>query len=385
MLSLTNRTILITGGTGFVGSRLAERLLMEHQAQVRVLVRNWNSAVHVTRCAVDLVPGDVRDPQAVHSAMQDCDIVYHCASGGNSDREYFDINENGTRNVLEAAQKHNVDRLVHVSSVAVHGPSPADSANEEAPFVYTGKAYSDSKIRAEELVWKFWRQSQIPMVVIRPTFVWGPRSHLFTVRQLREMRSGTFRLVDHGRGRCHAVYVDHLVDALIRSASCPDAVGRAFLITDEFQTDWATFFGHYASWLNIERLPSINSHSRLIQWGAKLNDSLNRLAMRLSPNPAPFHRKVVRRLTRIAREWLAQRGMCTMWDLQKFSRQSDMDTTAAREILGYRPKYSLEQAMQQTYHWAVDQLGDDLDLSETDAFLDAPFAQTTNTTASVAP
>lgn len=384
MLSLTNRTILITGGTGFVGSRLAERLLIEHQAQVRVLVRNWNSAVHVTRCAVDLVPGDVRDPQAVHSAMQDCDIVYHCASGGNCDREYFDINENGTQNVLDAAKQHDVDRLIHVSSVAVHGPSPADSANEQAPFVYTGKAYSDSKIRAEELVWKFWQQTQIPTVVLRPTFVWGPRSHLFTVRQLREMQAGTFRLVDHGRGRCHAVYVDHLVDALIQSVSCPAAIGRAFLITDEYQTDWATFFGHYASWLNIEHLPSINSKSRLIQRSAKLTDSLNRLAIRLSPNPAPFHRKVVRRLTRIARQWLHERGMYSLWDLQKFSRQGDIDTTASREILGYRPRFSLEQAMQQTHCWAVDQLGDELNLCSGDAFLDAAFAQTTDNAASCA-
>ena len=143
----------------------------------------------------------------------------------------------------------------------MHGPTPPDDADEADAYRPMGRGYGDSKIAAEQLVFEHGRRLGLPVVVVRPTFVWGPRSALFTVRPLLALRDGTFRLVDEGRGDCHAVYIDNLVDLLITAGTAPAAVGEAFLASDGFQITWQEFYGSYARWLGIANMRSISSRS----------------------------------------------------------------------------------------------------------------------------
>lgn len=359
------KTVLITGGTGFIGGRLAERLALEEGASVRALVRNWASAVWVSRVRAALVQGDVTDADSVAEAMNGCSVVFHCASGGESRDEYLATNVGGTRNVLDAALTTGVERVVHISSIAVHGPSPPNGANEDAPFVPTGKAYGDSKIEAEQLVWQYWREHELPVTVVRPTFVWGPRSGLFTSRPLRAMKSRAFALIDAGSGSCNAVYVDNLVDAILLAGLRPEAVGEAFIVTDGLDVTWSDFFGHYARLLGVDlsSFPSLRSRSPLVRFGARAREFLEGLLVALSPNPAPLWRRAIRRSARIARDLLVQRGTPTPWDLAKYARRGALDTSKAGRMLGYSPRYSLEDGMRDTLVWVKDQMGYDLDIA----------------------
>ena len=327
------------------------------------LVRNWTKAVWVSRTAADLYPGDVSEPLAVNDAIQGCQIVMHCASGGTAREQLFQTNVEGTRCLLEAAERQGVERFVYVSSIAVHGASPPDGASEQTPFEDCGRAYSASKIAAEQLVLEFARQGRVPATIIRPTFVWGPRSHLFTVGPIRAMRAGRFCWIDHGKGTCHAVHVDNLVESLIHAATQPGAIGRAFVVTDEAGITWRQFFMPLLELLGIEEVPSISSRSLLTPWLCRAREISAGVVERLSGDGRTLPTRAVRRLFRELEVSISRRGIPSLWDLQKFARVGSLDTSLSREVLGYQPVLDFAAATEQTLHWIRIQLADELGLT----------------------
>jgi nucleoside-diphosphate-sugar epimerase len=303
------------------------------------------------------------EPGSLRRAMAGCDVVFHCASGPATEGGYARTNVDGTRNLLDACREAGVQRLVYLSSIAVHGPNPPDPVTEDSPYQLCDRDYSDSKIRTEQLLFDCYREHGVPVVILRPTFIWGPRSSLFTMRQLPAMKAGRFVLVDQGRGRCSAVYVDNLIDAMLLAACRVEAVGQAFLITDgQDDVTWAEFFGHYAQWLGIAELPSISSRSLLSRAVAAQIEPCQAWLNRLAGSPAPLPRRVLRRALR---EWLSlcgRFGYQSAWDTAKYARRGRVDITKARTLLGYQPRYTLESGMAETYRWVCDQMGFQLDL-----------------------
>lgn len=363
MVGYKGKTVLIIGGTGFVGSRLAERLVLEEGVKVRVLVRNWTKAVWISRMAVELLQGNLLDLDSILKAIQGCDVVFHCASGLSPDGSYMKTDIDGIHNVLDACSKHGIKRLVYLSSVAVHGPNPPQSADETSPYVIQGRDYSDSKVRTEQFLMEYYREKQMPIVILRPTFIWGPRGNNFTRRPLLDMKRGTFVFIDNGAGSCNAVYIDNLVDAMLLAGIKDEAVGEAFLVTDGLSITWADFFKYYADLLGIKHFPSISSKSYSSRFLCRKVDMLRDLLERLKGNPAPLWRKVVRRS---ARELLTvlEKRYCSYWDLEKFARKGKININKARKLLGYHPRYGLKDGMEETLLWVRDQMGTELEVDE---------------------
>lgn len=360
MVNYKGKTVLIIGGTGFVGGRLAERLVLEEGAMVRVLVRNWTKAVWVSRMAVELLQGNLLDRDSILKAIQGCDVVFHCASGPAQNMGgYMKTNVEGTRNILNACKKYGTERIVYLSSVAVHGPNPPPGADESSPCKIQGRDYSDSKIRTEQLLLEYYQEYHVPIVILRPTFIWGPRSRLFTMQQVYAMKNGTFSFIDKGEGTCNVVYVDNLVDAMLLAGIKEEAVGEAFLVTDGLNITWADFFKYYADLLGIKHFPSISSKSYSSRFLCRKVDMLRDLLERLKGNPAPLWRKVVRRS---ARELLTvlEKRYCGYWDLEKYARKGKININKARKLLGYHPRYGLEEGMKDTLAWVRDQMGEEL-------------------------
>src|SRR6187431_1917039 len=97
-----NKQILVTGGTGFIGSRLAERLRFEEKAKVNVLVNSWSKATWVSRSDVNLIQGNINDYETLEKAIAGNEIVFHCVGVGGSLENCLKINLEGTKNVLKA-------------------------------------------------------------------------------------------------------------------------------------------------------------------------------------------------------------------------------------------------------------------------------------------
>jgi nucleoside-diphosphate-sugar epimerase len=353
MADYKGKRVLVTGGTGFIGGRLAERLCFEHEAEVVILLRDWRRAVWASRLPAKLIEGDVLDPPAVAKAMEACELVFHCAMGGGR------INPDGTRNVLVAARAAGVRRVVHLSTIGVHGPNPPDNADETTPMLSVGDDYGDSKIAAEEVIAEFTRVHPLPVVTLRPTFVWGPRSEWFTVEPIRQIRAGTWQLVDHGLGTCHAVYIDNLVDAILLAGVTPGIDGEAFLITDGQPCTWGDIFMAYARMLGVNSLPSVSSkriashpRRRVQRVLTRIHDVLGQV-----PRPEPIRTccRGSRLILRQLRRMLGPLPVFRDWDLIKYGRRGRLNISKAKDRLGYVPRISRDEGMRQVEMWLRDQ------------------------------
>ncbi len=184
---LTNKKILVTGADGFIGSHLVEMLLAQG-CDVRAFVyyNSFNSwgwldslAPEVLR-NLDVVSGDIRDPNGVEAAMQDCAVVFHLAAliaipfSYNSPDSYVDTNIKGTLNVLQAARKIGCERVLITSTSEVYGTAQYTPIDEKHPF--QGQSpYSATKIGADRLAEAFYRSFSTPVVIVRPFNTYGPR------------------------------------------------------------------------------------------------------------------------------------------------------------------------------------------------------------------
>lgn len=249
---LKDKTILVTGGTGFIGSRLTEKLIMQERAHVRVLVRNFTRAARISHLPVEMLPGDVADKAAIRKAVQGCDVVYHCAYDfGGTRQSQTRVGIQGTRNVCEAVLEADVPRLVHVSSFAVYAPMPDGQLTESSPWPKTANGYVLIKRASERLVLDLYRQESLPAVVIQPTLVYGPWSPHWTIAPAMSLKTGLVPLVNGGSGSCNLVYIDDVVEAMILAAARPGVVGETFLISAENPVTWKTFYSGLEAALGI--------------------------------------------------------------------------------------------------------------------------------------
>jgi nucleoside-diphosphate-sugar epimerase len=215
---------LVTGATGFVGSQLAEALRRRGH-KVTALARSPRKAEALSSQGVRVVPGDLHDAAALERAAAGQDIVYHVAGvvAAQNEADFLRANRDGTRNVLDAAERSGNPRFVLVSSLAAAGPSPrgAPLTGREAPHPVT--SYGRSKLAAELIV----RGSTLPWSVIRPPIVYGPRDR----EVLKIFRLARLRLVPvfgDGSQELSAVHVSDLAEALIAAGASAATVGGIY-------------------------------------------------------------------------------------------------------------------------------------------------------------
>lgn len=325
-MELRGKTALITGVTGLIGGRLAERLVAEEGVQVRGLARNIDRGRWLAERGVELVAGDITDPVAVEKAIRGCHLVFHAAAwvGEDGTREQvWAVNVDGTRNVVNAALAAHVERFVHLSSCAVYGSLQRFNIDETTPTRKRGNLYADSKIEAEEIVFEAWREHGLPVVSARASQVYGPRSYQFTIRPVEVIKAGKMVLIDGGRHFCKPVFIDNLVDGLILCAKVDAAVGEAFNLTDGEPVPWRDFFGAYGRMLGIESFPSVPYP---VAW---LIGLLNEVKAGLKGKKASLNRKAVSALR----------------SSNSFSNQK------ARQVLGWTPRVNLDEGMNLTEAW----------------------------------
>lgn len=230
--------ILVTGATGFIGARLCEQLSLDYRVPYRALVRNYARAGRIARLGAELVPGDMLDAASLARAAEGCDAVVHLAHSDDSTAAKETA-------LLVKACRH-VRRFVHISSMAVHGPAPAQAVvTEDAPIRRWGEAYSDAKAAAEAVVLDAARRGALSAVALRPTIVYGPYSG-FVTPIVADARQGHVSLVDGGRGVCNAVYVDDVCDAIMAALRRDDASGQAFLVNGDSRLTWSEFIATFA-------------------------------------------------------------------------------------------------------------------------------------------
>jgi nucleoside-diphosphate-sugar epimerase len=249
------KKIFITGGTGFIGCRLAE-VLCERQFEVVALVRQWSRAVRLARLPVHMVQGNILDQDSLRKAMKGCDVVFHCAVDNRVEGDlHRRTSAQGTDNVMHVARELGIKRIVHLSSTAVFSyQARPEASTEEGEPQLSGDAYCDGKIESEKVALRYYQEHGVPVTVLRPTIVYGPFGD-YSVSTIELIRKGRMVLVNGGWGTCNALYVDNLVEAMLLAAEKNEAVGKVFHISDANPVTWKTFIEEHANAVGSSFLP----------------------------------------------------------------------------------------------------------------------------------
>ncbi len=312
------RKAFLTGANGFIGRALVERL----------------RALGAEVAGVDLqlgddpavVQGDVTAPGAWQDLLAGCDLVVHTAAVVgmySSPRGYWEANVVAPRLVLDAAAAAGVARFVHLSSIVVFGFDFEGQVDERTPVRPNGVHYVDTKIASEQVVLAAHASGEIPCTIVRPGDVYGPRSRPWTLEPVRLLKAGQMVLPGGGRGMHSPVYVDDLVEGVLRAATVPEAAGRIFTITGPEHVSIGEFIGHYSRMLGRDSPRALPPS--VARTGARLVDAVARL------------RGVRNELTPAAVDYFMRRGTYSIAN--------------AREVLGYEPAVGVVEGMARTEEW----------------------------------
>ena len=224
--------VLLTGGSGFIGSHVADQL-SEQGHTVRALVRASSDTQGLELVpGLELATGAVENRTSLDDAVRGCDAVVHVAGlvKARSPKEFFDVNAEGTKNLLAAAiAAGSPRRFVHVSSLAAIGPSldgnPVDGDTPPRPV----NNYGRSKLAGELTV--LGAAGQIPVTVIRPPLVYGPRDHE-TLSFFTAIRRGTLPILGDGRNTLSLIYAADCAAAIVAAGLLDGPSGKAYFVND---------------------------------------------------------------------------------------------------------------------------------------------------------
>jgi nucleoside-diphosphate-sugar epimerase len=319
--------ILVTGGTGFVGSHLVRRLLQRGHSVTTLDRRGGLFDDDLRRLGATMMSGSVTDPADVDRAVADQEVVYHLASPFGDllepDAAYWAIEVEGTRTVLEAARRHGVRRVVHCSTQGVHGIIAQPPGDEESPIA-PRDYYCYSKAEGEKVVREF-MQEGMDIVVVRPTSVYGPGDTRGWLTLYRMVAKGWFLMVGDGRTYNHPVYIDNLVDLFELVAVAPQARGRTYLAGDQEPVTLSELVGSVAA--------AEGSRVRIVVfpwYGAAMlvASVVETVCKRLGVRPPLFRRRL---------SWF------------KTNRAFRIDR--AQNELGYTPRVGLQEGLRRTAQW----------------------------------
>ena len=309
-------TAFVTGGSGFIGGALIERLRREGW-DVRALARSERAAERVRELGAEPVMGDLDDPR-----VEDCEIAFHAAAkveDFGDPAEFERVNVQGTRNLVAACMTGGVRRLVHVGTeAALMAGQPLVNVDESAPLRPDSPVlYSSSKARAEEIV----RSADLETVVVRPRFVWGRGDTTLLPALIELVRSGRFRWVGGGRQLTATTHVDNTVEGLWLGATKAPA-GGVYFVTDGQPVVFRDFVTRLIETQGVT--PTGRSIPAPV---ANAVATVGERAWRLLPLPGRPP------LTRLA-VWLS-------------ALETTIDITRARTELGYAPVRTIDEGLEE--------------------------------------
>ena len=325
--------MLVTGATGFVGSHVAERL-GQLGYRVRTLVRPTSDTGFVDRLGFEKVEGDLEDAGAVARATEGVEVVVHCAAlvgdWGPVER-YRRVNVGGLRTLLDAVASRPLERFIHTSSLGVYEARDHFGTDESVPPPASHiDGYTQTKVESEALALEYARTRGVPVTVLRPGFVYGPRDRIVMPKLLEALRSRRMVYLGSGEQAMNSIYVGNFVDAVILALEKPESIGQVYNLTDDERISKRRFFQ------TLARLAGLPEPTRSI--------------------PLPVARTVATVLETLARLLGREEAPILNQARVKFlGLNLDFSCEKAKRELGYAPRLGFDEAMATTAEWARSQ------------------------------
>jgi nucleoside-diphosphate-sugar epimerase len=321
--------LLVTGATGFTGMALCARLRSEGH-RVVTFVRPSSRIDELSKIGVEVRTADLGDRSSVESAFEPFDVVYHIAAAYRAEHaardEFVRVNVEGTRYLLDASRAHGVQRFVHCSTVGVQGGIDHPPADENYR-VKPNDHYQESKLQGELLARSYFESGKLQGAVVRPVGIYGPGDRRF-LKLFRSIANGTFVMIGSGKVLYHMTYIDDLVSGFVLAGTAPGALGEVFTIGGPEYTTLRVLVDKIARVLGRDP-PRLRIPFAPVYAAAVVCDKLWR-SVGLSP---PLYPRRV----------------------EFFALDRAFSIDKARRLLGYSPRYSLDEGLKKTADWYRDQ------------------------------
>ncbi|NBW40443.1 NAD-dependent epimerase/dehydratase family protein [bacterium] len=333
----SNGIVLITGAAGFVGSYVVKEFL-ESGHTVRAFVRSSSNLAQLARvlgvaeegladvAGLSFAVGDITEFNSLDQAMDGVATVIHIAAlfreAKHGEDMYRRVNIEGTRNVLEAAERAGVAKVVHCSTVGVHSHIPNPPANEDEEY-RPGDIYQETKCEGEKVALDFFQKSRVNGVVIRPAMIWGPGDER-TLKLFKGILKGRFPFIGWGKTYLHWVSVIDLAKAFRLAAETEIPSGEVFIIAGKESILLKDLLGKIAMMLG--RTPT---RLRLPALPFQVAGTLCELLCRPLGIEPPLHRRRV----------------------DFFTKTRAFSTMKAAELLQYEPRGSIDDEIREIIQW----------------------------------
>jgi dihydroflavonol-4-reductase len=319
--------LLVTGGTGFIGSHLAEEA-RRRGAEVVVLglterPEERANAELLSRRGAEVLAGSITDADLCRRAARGATHIFHLAvamrEGGKSDAFFESINLDGTRQLLEAATAQGVERFVYCSTIGIYGHRAPGITSEESSLA-PGNIYERTKVSAERLVRDFAENCGLAAVVLRPADVYGPRDQRL-LKLFKGVSRGRFPLFGAGKGRRHMVYVDDVVSSFFKACERHEAIGQGLIVAGPQACTLRELIDEVTRATGSSRYGFRLPLAPMLGLAAVVED----LCAALSIDPPIYRRR-----------------------MDFFHSDSEFDTSRARRVLDWEPKVDLREGIRRT-------------------------------------
>ncbi|MEE4315283.1 MAG: NAD-dependent epimerase/dehydratase family protein [Desulfofustis sp.] len=318
--------ILVTGGTGFTGKALVRRLLKDGHHVIALDFQEGLKTQELRDWGAEVVIGTVTDKAVVDRCMAGVDIVHHLAAAFRQlnvpNSYYWDVNVEGTKNVLAAAFREKVKKFVYCSTCGVHGNVEHPPGDENAP-INAADYYQQTKYEAEPIVRQY-QEKGMATTILRPAAIYGPGDPERFFMIFKRVNKGLFPMFGNGKTLYHPLYIDHLIDAHVLAQEPGRGDGEAYLIADEKYVEIETLVKKTAAALGVSvKIPHLPIWPVII-----VGHICEKVCTPLKITPPIFPRRV---------DWYRQ------------NRAFSIDK--AKRDLGYHPQISLDEGLRRTAAW----------------------------------
>jgi nucleoside-diphosphate-sugar epimerase len=320
--------VLVTGAAGFLGSHVTD-LLQSLGERPRVLVHPEDDAYRLELGDLDIHRGDVGDRATLEPALSGVDRVLHCAARigpWGPDADYERTNVRALETLVRTAVEAGVERIVHVSSITVHGNDLRGTGDESAPLREEPNPYSRSKTAGERLLARMIRNEGAPVTVVRPGWIYGPRDHASFARLARRIEQQKMMMIGSGGNHLPLIYVRDVARGVVLASEADRAVGRSYVLVNDEPVTQRDFIAAIAEELGAP-LPTRRIPYRLSLWVGAFAERVGRLARRAEPPP------------------LMRYGM------QMLGGENRFNIARARNELGFAPLVDLAEGVQRSVAW----------------------------------
>ena len=321
-------TVLVTGAAGFLGSHVTDVLLARGE-RPRALVRPGDRASLLAESGITICRVDIGDRAAVAAAMDGVDRVLHCAARTGPwgpPQEYQQTNVRGLETLVRAAVAAGVKRIVHVSSITVHGNDVRGAVNEDAPLRAESNPYSRSKVAGERLLERMIRQEGAPVTIVRPGWIYGPRDTASFARFARMIEQGKMITIGSGTNHLPLIYARDAAQGILLASEAGAAEGRCYLLVNAEPVTQRDFIGAIAAGLGASAPTRRVPYQPAVMLGT-VAEGLGRMTRRSQPPPVMRY------------------GVRLLGGENRFS------IDRARRELGFAPRVAMAEGVRRSVEW----------------------------------